>query len=285
MKRLIIFCAVAALLSACEKNDDFNTLVSSETLYEFNDRFPDARGVSWEKRGIYKVAIFKSGGEKMTAWYQQDGSWCMTEKRMEASSAPLQVRNSYKIGTAVSEPVEYVDHLIREGIEDMYVAVSGEGSSTAEYYFSVDGLLIKTVESETRIYDDYRNEIVPQVPEKVYKTIGSLYSSARIMEVDVVFPGVLYVDIIDNMTLKTMEFALTGSWSRTYWDVSEEYVKGQYPDVYDAYKAQEYNNSCSITSIQCFHTPTSLYYWFHLDINGSEANLKVNQNGDVIALS
>lgn len=81
MKKLIIICVLAALGAACQKSDDLGASVSSETVDEFTDRFPGAKSVNWEKRGVYRVAVFTYNGQAQTAWFQQDGTWCMTEKK------------------------------------------------------------------------------------------------------------------------------------------------------------------------------------------------------------
>ncbi|MCD8174292.1 MAG: PepSY-like domain-containing protein [Alistipes sp.] len=283
MKRVIFICAAALLAMACSKNEDFGVQVSNDTLDTFNDQFPGAKSVMWEKRGVYKVALFNYSGEKLTAWYTQDGAWCMTEKNLTESSAPRQIVNSFKLdegraGTSIGS----VDHLQRDGIEDIYVVVTGIDGNIAEYYYSEDGIQVKIVAGEERIYDDYRNEIVPGIPSQVLTKASEQYPNARVMEVDVIFPGIIYVEIIDNLVLKTMEFSLTGAWSVTTWEVSEQFVKTQAPEVYEAFRELGYNGNTTLESVNCCETPTSLYYWFTLDSNGTRTNVKITEDAQNI---
>ncbi|MCC8019065.1 MAG: PepSY-like domain-containing protein [Rikenellaceae bacterium] len=285
MKRVILICAVAIWAVACSKSEDFGVQVSNDTLDAFNDRFPGAKSVSWDKRGVYKVALFSYGGDKLTAWYTQDGVWCMTERTLPEGGIPRQVVNSFQLDEGrTGKSVLRVDHLTRDGIEDIYVMVTGSDGDMTEYYYSEDGIQVKTVAGEERIYDDYRNEIVPAIPSQVLTKVAEQYPNARVMEVDVIFPGIIYVEIIDNLMLKTMEFSLTGAWSVTTWVVSEQFVKTQASDVYDAFLELGYNGNTAVTSVMCCETPTSLYYWFKLDNNGMRTNVKISSDAQNIVV-
>ncbi|MCD8071794.1 MAG: PepSY-like domain-containing protein [Alistipes sp.] len=285
MKRIIFFCAAVLALGACSNNDELSNPGSEETRTAFEEMYPGAKGVKWEKRDIYKTAIFNYSGERLTAWYNQDGVWCMTETRTDYAKAPAQVRSSFAIQSGSSASAETVDVLSRDGIEDIYVVIEGEGTGRVEYYYSRDGILVKKIDEKARIYEDYRNEIVPQIPNQVYTTIEYLYPTARIMEVDVIFPGILYIDIIDSSILKTLEFSLTGAWSMTTWQVSEGYIKGNHPEVYEAFTGLGYAGSANIISIDCCENPSLTFYWFRVDNNGTEANVKISQEGNVLVVS
>ncbi|MCC8034521.1 MAG: PepSY-like domain-containing protein [Rikenellaceae bacterium] len=285
MKRIIFFCAAVLALGACSNNDDLTYPGSEETRTTFDEMYPGAKGVKWEKRGIYKTAVFTYSGDRLTAWYNQDGVWCMTETRTDYEKAPVQVRSSFLLESGRSAGADLVDVLSRDGIEDIYVVVEGEGSARVEYYYSRDGILVKKLDEKSRIYEDYRNEIVPQIPNQVYSTIGHLYPAARIMEVDVIFPGILYIDVIDGAILKTLEFSLTGAWSMTSWEVTESYVKGSQPQVYEAFAELGYSDRAEITSIDCCENPSLRFYWFRVDNNGTEANVKISEEGNVLVVS
>lgn len=203
---------------------------------------------------------------------------------MDDSAAPTQVMNAYRMDIAGSQAVtvSHVDQLVRESIEDIYVVVTEDAD---EYYYSTDGIPVKNIRNQERTYDDYRNEIVPSIPSQVFATVESHYPDGRIMEVDVVFPGVIYVEVIDNLIVKTMEFSLTGSWSVTCWEVSEQYLKTQAPTVYQAYLALDYTADCTIEHIECYRTSSLTYYWLRLDTNGTETNIKISEDGQVIVVS
>ncbi len=211
MKRIIFFCFTVLLLGACSNNDDLGTHISDEIQTTFQDMYPGAKGVEWGKIGVYKVAYFTYNGSQLTAWYNQESVWCMTETRMDLMTVPSRVANAYRGMLANSNNAQYVDKLTRDGIEEIYVVVESATGEPTEYYFSTDGLSIKVLSGETLVYGDYRNEIVPQIPASVYTTVEDLYPGSRIVEVDVIFPGILYIEAIHDSTLMTLEFSLTGS--------------------------------------------------------------------------
>lgn len=137
MKNLFLMLAVVAMfsLNACaQKNKD----VPEKVKTSFNQKFPDATRIKWDKENAKEwEAEFKMNGKEYSANFSTDGTWKETEYKIEKSEIPADVKNTldtefkgYKIEeTEVSKTPEnkvFEIHL-KKGETKMEVAISPDG--------------------------------------------------------------------------------------------------------------------------------------------------------------
>ena len=157
MKRLIYLFAVlsaTATLTACD--DDYNAPTALRS--SFNEMYPTAVDVEWEKRRGYAVAEFRIPGEgECEAWYKNE-VWVGTEYDMKYSDLPQAVQTAFESEYGAETPVDDVDRLERPNKETIYfieaeIYVNGY---IADIYldYNENGELLRTaVEFESSIYD------------------------------------------------------------------------------------------------------------------------------------
>lgn len=96
------FMLVAALgFVAC---DDYNAPTSTRAA--FNERYPNAVDVEWERKRGYAVAEFHIPGQRgeCEAWYTKSGEWVMTKFDITYSEPPQAVRTAFETEYGAQTP-------------------------------------------------------------------------------------------------------------------------------------------------------------------------------------
>ncbi len=136
MKTLNLIAVTFAVISltACAQK----TNVPENVVNAFNQKFPDAKSVKWDKENDTEwEAEFKLNGEEYSANYSTDGAWKETEHEIETSAIPANVKQTldgefadYKIEEAeISETAEgtVYEFGIEKDETEMEVAISPDG--------------------------------------------------------------------------------------------------------------------------------------------------------------
>ena len=93
MKKLALLMVIAASVFAvisCDEYEDGKP--SSSVLDRFENMYPGAWDVEWEREGIYWEVSFDTGSypnqTEHTAWFKSDGTWVRTETDIHVSAVP-----------------------------------------------------------------------------------------------------------------------------------------------------------------------------------------------------
>lgn len=120
--------------SACGQNKD----VPAKTKTAFEQKFPDAQKVKWDKENETEwEAEFKMNGKEYSANFSADGKWIETEYEIEKSEIPHAVKQTldkefagYDIEEAeISETTDgkVYEFALEKGETEMEVAISPDG--------------------------------------------------------------------------------------------------------------------------------------------------------------
>lgn len=136
MKNVMIVVMLLSIMlsTACGQKSDVPTKVKTA----FNQKFPDATKVSWDKENATEwEAEFKMDGKEYSANFDTDGNWKETEYEISKSDIPSSVKSTldkdfeaYKIEEAeISETSDgkVYEFELENGENDIEVAISPEG--------------------------------------------------------------------------------------------------------------------------------------------------------------
>lgn len=129
---LLILCLI--IVSCAQKGD-----VSKNAQQAFDQRFPNAKKVSWDKENSQEwEAEFKMNGKEYSANFNNDGDWLETESEIDESEVPSEVMASVK-GKYPSIKIDEVNKIERkDGIsyefevklngdkQEIFVSTTGE---------------------------------------------------------------------------------------------------------------------------------------------------------------
>ena len=154
MKRLFFLFTLLTILgfsSGCEKYD-----APSSVRNTFNEQYPTAVDVEWERKHGYVVAEFYlPGSGECEAWYKESGTWMMTSYDMLYNNLPEAVRIAFESAYGANTPIDDVERVERSKGDTIYIIETTavvNGYITDIYLdYSADGTLLRT----TVDIDDY----------------------------------------------------------------------------------------------------------------------------------
>ena len=86
IKNVFLLAALSLCLFQSCDNDDNEPVpgyVSAETKAAFDEKYPAAKDVEWETRNDYLIVDFKQDKVEKEAWFDNSGTWYMTETAYE----------------------------------------------------------------------------------------------------------------------------------------------------------------------------------------------------------
>ena len=276
LKFLLLAVILGSLsLFACSDDDDYTP---DQTLREsFEAKYPNATRVSWEKKGIYRVAEFWLNNQETHAWFDTSGEWYMSKTELKTLSAlPVKVQDSFKKSEYSTWKIDDVDRVERPGSEVVYIIEVKQGKQEIDLYYSQEGILIKTVVDDDSNPEDH---LTNTLPASVKDFITKNYPGARIVEYEIE-KGNLEVDIIDDNRGKEVVFDLKYNWLYTEYEVARTEVP---QNVMDALAASPYKDF-HIDDIDCYETKTPKtpsYYRFELESCNTEVKINIDTNGTI----
>ena len=147
MRRLLFLFTLLttiALSSGCDKYD-----APSSVRNTFNDQYPTAVDVEWErKHGYVVVDFYLPGTGECEAWYKKSGTWVMTSYDMLYNDLPQAVRTAFETAYGTNTPVDDVERVERSKGETIYIIETTavvNGYLTDIYLdYTADGTLLRT---------------------------------------------------------------------------------------------------------------------------------------------
>ena len=97
MKKFALLMAIAASVFAVTSCDEYEDgRPSSSVLDRFENMYPGAWDVEWEREGVYWEVSFDTGTPPNeidhTAWFRSDGTWVRTETDLHISAVPASIK-------------------------------------------------------------------------------------------------------------------------------------------------------------------------------------------------
>lgn len=156
MKKILFF--AVALMSfvaiGCEK--DYKP--SPTTRADFQQAYPDAVDVEWEREHGHIVAEFTLPGvsKDCEAWFKKDGTWVLTTYDIKVSELPEAVLNAFQSEYGAATPIDGVEYIEKSNGDKQYViefeTFEASGEIDVFLSYSPDGKLLN---QWVNIYYDY----------------------------------------------------------------------------------------------------------------------------------
>ena len=150
----------AVVLTSCDKEDDIRISdVPSAVMNSFDANFPNASRAEWEKKSGCIVADFWQDGMDMSAWYNPNGEWLMTESDLgvNLSVLPQAVQDAFKSSQYANWHVDDIDKYERPNNVFYLIEIETKGESDRDLFFAPDGSLLKDE------VDKENNEVTPSI--------------------------------------------------------------------------------------------------------------------------
>lgn len=278
MIKLYLLSLIAGIicLTSCDKDNNSPT-PNSAIIKAFNEKYPGASRVEWEKKNSYMTADFVYEQSVNTAWFNNAGQWYMTETELrDISQLPEAVRIAFNNSEYASWTTDDIDRLERLDTEPIYIIEVKNGKAEFELYYSADGVLIKAIPDDDN--DDYENFLpdTNPMPSAITEFINSKYPNARIIETDTEH-GYTEVDIIHNNRGKEVVFNNKQEWVNTHYDV----WKNEVEDIIQQALANSEYRDYIIDDIEKYETPDGDYYLYELEKGERELNIKIDLSGNI----
>lgn len=275
MKKLLFY-ALAAMVSlqACDKSDDDQVYVSPQAKEALTAKYPNAKGVHWQMKNGYVVAEFStSSAREQSAWFDNNGTWYMTETDILFAQLPEAVKVSFADGQYASWRVEDIDKIERSATETVYVIEVENKQSEVDLYYSSEGILVKEM---IDVDDDYDYEdYIPAAPSAAIESyITTAYPNAKILDIDRE-GAYTEVEILDGRIKRELLFDKNDAWISTQTEIRAADVPEQITQVL---KRSEYG-SYRIDDVDFYQTPQGDYYRFELESGAKEVNVKITTDG------
>ena len=154
MRRLLFLFTLLTTLGVCTSCEKYEA--PSSVRNTFNEQYPKAVDVEWErKHGYVVVDFYLPGTGECEAWYKKSGTWVMTSYDMIYNDLPQAVRVAFEEGYGVNTPVDDVERVERSKGDTIYII---ETTAVVNGYltdifldYAEDGTLLRT----TVDIDDY----------------------------------------------------------------------------------------------------------------------------------
>lgn len=169
MKTIALFFAAMLIsfgLCACDKGDGDSHKISTEVINAFEQRYPKALQVEWDKEGKYYVADFKytynTGTTgiitptlyEMEAWFDSQANWKMTVMEVNYDVFPDEVKAGLTMSKYATWRIEDADIIERNGKETIYAIEVEMGKEERCLYFNSTGKLVQDTKRESNDYRD-----------------------------------------------------------------------------------------------------------------------------------
>lgn len=282
-------------LTSCKNSDEVldetiittpETPVNTTVEEALMARYPGATSITWLTKGEYAVAQFLYAGTRTAetaashaAWFDNQGSWYMTETDIPFESLPEAVKTAFAASEYATGGwrLDEVDRLEREGAELVYVIeverVADGVKTEANLYYSSDGVLVKTVIDAETDYD-YEDFIPSKPVTGVDDYLKTNYPNARILEIDYE-NGMTEVEILDDRICRELLFDRSGNWLYTKTEMNRNTVPAS---VMQVLQNSDYA-SYYIDDIDYYQTAERNYYRFELESVRGDVKVEITPEG------
>lgn len=158
---LILLCAFTFSAALYASNwEDGKARIKIEVLNAFQQKFPNATDVEWEKEGRYYVAEFKSllntGTNRqicdMEAWFDSKANWKMTVSDVVYQILPAAIKEAFTSGNFGTWKVDDAHIVERDGKENLYLLEVEQGRNERDLIYNHKGELVKELKNDLGDY-------------------------------------------------------------------------------------------------------------------------------------
>lgn len=257
------------MIAGCNQKRQYRP--DNSVVKAFNNTFPKANKIEWEKKQGYEVAEFNDNGIQKEAWFDQNGKWVMTESKLKYNALPREIRNHFEKSMYNTWKKEDIEKIEQTGMKPVYILeIEKEGLDTDLYYME-NGMLAKTVND---IKKSQRQGYIP-LSAATTSLVRQKYPDATIIKSDSE-RGKEEIDILDNG--KSKEVVFNGKhWESTSWEVS----KAEVPTVVmESYRKSQYGKY-AIDDIHFIETPNGSFYHLDLEQGDRDVDLYIDSQGNI----
>ncbi len=138
---------------ACSNTDNPYLPDNPNIVTKFNELYPNAQDVDWDKKGIYYVANCRVSGSELDVWFNDNAVWLMTEEDIFRSNLPSAVESSFEDGKYSNWVMDNVTLLTLPGnTPTIYLLEVQSGDKEMALFYTPDGTL--TLEKDITNADD-----------------------------------------------------------------------------------------------------------------------------------
>lgn len=216
-KYALLSLITVCIIAGCDDDDDRYTPDGAVRL-AFENMFPDASSVEWERKLGYAVAEFRDNGKEKDAWFSLDGTWMLTETEIAVRDIPAAITKDIAGGQYAGWKITDADYLERKDMEAIYVIEVEKAKEEIDLYYSPEGKLLKAVA------EGGNHHAVPvPVNEKILEAVNAKYPYSKILEIDVE-PTFIEVDIVRGNLYFEMILDKEYNWIETVYETVWERV-------------------------------------------------------------
>ena len=253
------------LFASCD-DDDNNDKINPDSAVEraFDNKYPDAKSVNWEREDGYVKADFRDGSEEAEAWFDEQGNWLLTETDLPYNALPAALQESFKAGIYGAWQVDDVDKLERPDSGTVYVLDVESGEKEVTLHYTESGILLKEYGDVITNNGNNTNPVEPGhkptvTPTAIKDEIAKLYPGSTIFEIDPDNGGT-EVDILHDNIHKEVWFDSSNTWLYTEWEIRQQAVPQEVLTAlnksYGSYRVEE---------VHAIQKSEGLYYEFELE--------------------
>lgn len=244
MKRLLSLCVLlsgllVALASCSDSHADSppgGLPVPESILAQFNQDYPDAQNVTWDKTadGYYVAGFSTSSSPNAMAWYGDNGRRGMAKREIPLDQLPDEVAAAFAAtrygqsgsGWRVDREVEVLEH--RDGSETLYIIeATGADGTEVDLYFTADGILVQEVLDA--VPDKDYGQYLPQAPGSgLHDWLEQHFPGYRLIDIEDEDGGIEVEFVFDRCKYEAF-FSRDGQW--LYYKADLHYASDRIPDV------------------------------------------------------
>lgn len=260
----LVLCS-ALIFTSCDDDDDNVINVPTTVETNFNQQFPNASAVQWEKdfshATSYLKAEFKVNGTEVEAWYTYDGTWVKTETDYN-DPLPLAITNLLSTNYPGFR-IDDVD-LIETPQMKFFEIDLEKGKNEIELSVKADGTIININDNQHKIptvVAHHFQERFPGANVKEWEKEGTL----------------LKAEFFYNNVETEAWFTYSGTWVKTETD-----YHSALPEAVNNYIQSNYNGY-KIDDINWVETPQQNYFEIELEKGKEDIILSIKIDGTVIS--
>lgn len=279
MKKLLFLAAAVLIgLQACDKsNDDSDRgYVSEQAKQALAAKYPNASHVEWKVKNNYVVADFSiSSARDLSAWFDNNGTWYMTESDITFDQLPEAVKTSFSTSQYASWRVDDVDQIERSATETVYVIEAENQQAEVDLYYAPNGVLVQEmVDVDTNDDDDYEDYIPVGLPVAIDNYLKTNYPDAKILDIDTEGQYTEVV-ILDGQVARALIFDSNYAWISTKTELRIADVPAAITQVLSASQYATYR----VDEVDFYQTPASDYYRFELESATGDVKVDITTDG------
>lgn len=260
----------AASFISCSSDDDSILVIPTTVTESFHHKFPTARPLEWERKGIYYVAEFGADNHSSEAWFSPDGQWHLTTSEIDFTQLPLSVQESFKQTKYGTSEIDEIEKVEKFNCATRYIIEVEKGEQDFYLYYLGGGELIKVISE-----DEY---LVPaQLPESVSNYISEHYPQVQVLEVENDGGTDIEIEIYHEAHCKEVYFSSSDcQWIYTTWEVERH----ELPAAVETTLAKLIStHHYVIDDIHFVETKNTNYYSIEVEKGNQESTIKIDTNG------